>query len=385
MTKPHLLSIIVPTRERPDTLKHCLRTILMQEDPRFEVIVSDNCSGPETRLVVESFQDSRIRYVRPDERLGMSENYEFALQHIKGDWVTIIGDDDGLLPNAVSRFFTMIEGTNVRVVSSLVCGFDWPGVVDKNGRLICLSRMGKPKKEIRETRYYLEQLLHNGGDYKSLPCLYTGGFMRADLIDEIKRKSSGQFYKSKIPDVYSGVAASSVDKKFLYVWEPLAIGGTSRHSNGLQWNNRGIDEAKKSAFIQESTKPFHPSLGSGLVQLLPILIYESYLQASHLRNYEVATSIPEQLALSVLSSPAQRKEDAIEYSHEVCAINDLSYDDVVAATKRLKRKRKMIKLRTKIQRILFSSKKANKHVIMDDPDLATIYDASIRLGQMLKL
>lgn len=386
MSQADLLSIVVPTRERPDTLKHCLRTILMQDDNRFEVIVSDNYSGPETRAVVESFQDSRIRYVRTDGRLGMSENFEFALSHVKGNWVTIVGDDDGLVPNAVSRFFSMVEGTNIRVVSSLACGFEWPGVADdEESRLICLHHEGDTKKEMRPARRYLEKVLKNGDSYKDLPCLYTGGFMRMDLINEVSQKSAGNIYLSKIPDVYSGVVACCIEEQFLYVWEPLAIGGASRHSNGVQWMKKGIEEAKKSAFVQESTKPFYASLGSGVTQSLSLLVYESYLQSAHLRTFNVNTSLAEQLALSVITVTGSKKPGAVAYAQEVCAINDLPYEDVTSAMKRLKIKRKLMKLKKKIGKILPSSKSIKKQVVTGDPELQTIYDASIRLGKMLGL
>ncbi len=39
----------------------------------------------------------------------MSEHWEFALSHAKGNWVTIIGDDDGLLPNAVKYLFQIVS------------------------------------------------------------------------------------------------------------------------------------------------------------------------------------------------------------------------------------------------------------------------------------
>ncbi len=62
------ISIVIPTRDRPGTLGFALRTCLDQDFEDFEVVVSDNCSPPATREVVESFADRRIKYVAPLRR-----------------------------------------------------------------------------------------------------------------------------------------------------------------------------------------------------------------------------------------------------------------------------------------------------------------------------
>src|SRR5208337_2329891 len=104
-----LLSVIVPTRDRADTLVHCLKTVTAQPNLNLEILVSDNYSGPEVKQVVDQCNDARVRYIRTNTRLGMSEHWEFALNHASGNWVTILGDDDGLLPHAVNDFFSLTK------------------------------------------------------------------------------------------------------------------------------------------------------------------------------------------------------------------------------------------------------------------------------------
>jgi glycosyltransferase involved in cell wall biosynthesis len=79
------LSIVIPTRERAVTLRHTLRTLIDQSYSSCEIIVCDNASTDNTRDVVESFFDSRIRYINPGRRVSMSENWEFALWNTKGE------------------------------------------------------------------------------------------------------------------------------------------------------------------------------------------------------------------------------------------------------------------------------------------------------------
>src|ERR1700730_16260932 len=98
-----MISLIIPTRERAQTLVFTLASALNQDSQAFEVIVSDNVSKDETCAVVERCMDSRSRYIRTERRLSMCDNYEFALQQARGKYVIFIGDDDAVMPHALDK------------------------------------------------------------------------------------------------------------------------------------------------------------------------------------------------------------------------------------------------------------------------------------------
>ena len=66
-TQATKFSVIIPTRERSDTLQSSLKTCVGQDYDNLEIIVSDNFSTDNTREVVESFDDPRIRYINLPE------------------------------------------------------------------------------------------------------------------------------------------------------------------------------------------------------------------------------------------------------------------------------------------------------------------------------
>ena len=109
------ITVIIPTRERAVVLENALRTVTSQDYKNLEIIVSDNYSMDGTDKVVEQAKDSRIRYLNTGKRLSMSHNWEFALSHVQDGWVTFIGDDDGLLPRAISRIAEIIQQTKAHV------------------------------------------------------------------------------------------------------------------------------------------------------------------------------------------------------------------------------------------------------------------------------
>ena len=101
-------TIVIPTRERCDTLYWSLHTCVSQRYENLEILVSDNYSQDATRDVVMSFNDPRIRYVNTGKRVSMTANWEFALAHVEDGYVTYIGDDDGMMPNALVELNQLI-------------------------------------------------------------------------------------------------------------------------------------------------------------------------------------------------------------------------------------------------------------------------------------
>ncbi|MEC4815905.1 MAG: glycosyltransferase family 2 protein [Scytonema sp. PMC 1069.18] len=89
-----LVSIITPTFNRPDYLKEALTSAVNQTYKNIEIIVSDNCSPNNPQSIVESFQDSRIRFFRNSSNLGMFTNTINTFKKARGKYVASLLDDD---------------------------------------------------------------------------------------------------------------------------------------------------------------------------------------------------------------------------------------------------------------------------------------------------
>jgi glycosyltransferase involved in cell wall biosynthesis len=87
MTKPSI-TIIIPTRERHETLGASIRTCVEQDYADLEILVSDNASEDSTKDTVSRFKDPRLRYIRAPKRLSMTENFCFGLEHARGTYMS---------------------------------------------------------------------------------------------------------------------------------------------------------------------------------------------------------------------------------------------------------------------------------------------------------
>ena len=110
------LSIIVPTYNRADLLKECLDSILEQDYPNLEIIVSDDNSTDKTEEIVKKYvaQDPVIRYVKNcTYPKGPNGNKNNGFDHVKGDIIAILDDDD-----------TLRKGALILMVDKLLEGYD---------------------------------------------------------------------------------------------------------------------------------------------------------------------------------------------------------------------------------------------------------------------
>jgi len=275
MREENFFTIVIPTRERCDTLEHTLRTCIMQEYDNLEIVVSDNYSQDNTREVVGLYKDARVRYINTGKRLSMSENYEFGLSKVtpKG-YVIFLGDDDGLLPNAICDINSVINCNKIQVLRWDVASYFWPNsfVIQKNHLNIPALRSELSLKSSRKT---IEKVLSFKESYNSLPVMYNYSAVSYEIIKKIKN-ISGKFYYSITPDVYSGFAIAGLIDNFYHSTRPYAIAGTSHHSLGAS----KYDSRKNSPLakvLSENNIDFHKKLV--YCRSLDIVVIEAFLQA----------------------------------------------------------------------------------------------------------
>jgi glycosyltransferase involved in cell wall biosynthesis len=163
---------------------YTLKNALSQDYDQFQVLVSDNASGDDTREKVGSINDSRLKYVNTVRRVSMSKNWEFALSHVDMGWITVLGDDDAILPGTLGKVNNIINKTGTSAIRSNGCSYRWPGFNDSNYGSLSISL--KRGYETRDSGQMLQKVLDGKIHYNELPMLYNGGFISFDLVKKAK-------------------------------------------------------------------------------------------------------------------------------------------------------------------------------------------------------
>lgn len=111
--KPPLVSICIPTYNRPGELENTLKNIVSQEnfDEEIEVLVIDDASSINTRESVKPFYEKfkNIRYLENRTNLGFEKNILKLFKTFKGQYFFFLSDDDSLLPGALTKIEKLIK------------------------------------------------------------------------------------------------------------------------------------------------------------------------------------------------------------------------------------------------------------------------------------
>ncbi len=96
-------SVLLPTRNRLDLLKYAVETVRRQDYDDWQIVISDNFSDDDIGGYVGSLQEPRIRYRRTQRLVPVTQSWNNALERYTGDYVVMLGNDDGLMKGYFSR------------------------------------------------------------------------------------------------------------------------------------------------------------------------------------------------------------------------------------------------------------------------------------------
>jgi len=320
MTK---FTVVIPTRERADTLYHTLRTCVEQDYENLSILVSDNCSTDNTEEVVRSFNDKRIRYIKTPQRLSMSANWDFALDHADGGFINFIGDDDGLIPGSLSITSQIISETNVDAVTSKdMAIYFWPEYVEeltKGNFYISL----KPTYRVMDTQKFFSKSIESCS-YVHLPQLYHG-YVKTKVVKDLKEKH-GNFFNGSSPDIYAGVVLGKVLKEHVLSDYPLTIHGLSHHSIGSSNAFKHIDANAAEKFWVENNIPVHSMLEKSssltIIYADAIMLAKKYLP--EIPEIKIENVLRLALKEPMNESDPGRREVLLDVLERIAAKNNLT-------------------------------------------------------------
>jgi len=107
MEKEPIVSIIIPTYNRAYIIRNPIESVLAQTNADWELIIVDDGSTDDTKEVVDSFGDDRIRYVY-QENAGVANARNHGVSLARAKWIAYLDSDNELLPNYIERMFAWI-------------------------------------------------------------------------------------------------------------------------------------------------------------------------------------------------------------------------------------------------------------------------------------
>lgn len=285
-TNQIIVSVVIPTRNRPQIVAKSVMTALTQTLESIEVIVIIDGSDQETVNGLSQIADPRLRVIELPKNVGPSGARNTGVREAKGTWIAFLDDDDEWLPEKLERQLEVANNSH----------YDFPVVAS---RFISYTQKGKficPRRLPNLSEHLSEYLFARNSFFKGEGCIQTSTlFVKKELMQKMPLEE--KFYRHEDWEWLLRVSAiEGVGIEF--VPEPMSIWhsemGIKRLSNIKDWqysldwirHNRNLVTPKAySGFIATIIAPsasfvgdwkaFFPLLGEAIRwgKLRPIDIY----------------------------------------------------------------------------------------------------------------
>lgn len=97
------ISIITPTYNRGHLISKAIESVLNQTFENWEYIVVDDASNDNTKEIVESFEDDRIKFIACKENGGNAVARNVGVNASQGDYIAFLDSDDEYLPGYLEK------------------------------------------------------------------------------------------------------------------------------------------------------------------------------------------------------------------------------------------------------------------------------------------
>lgn len=262
-----LLSIIIPTKNRQPYAVKAVEQILSINKDNIQVVIQDNSDDESLFEMLSAYaNDKRLKYQYSSGIISFVDNFNLAVEISDGEYLCLIGDDDGIIPQVMDVTEWASKNNIDAVKPGLNAVYFWPnsgalrnradnGYFNIN-KITVQAKICNPMKEV-------VKLLNKGGqNYLSLNLakLYHG-IVRKECLENIKRQT-GKYFGGLSPDIYLAVALSLTVDAIVQIDFPLTISGicsksgsadsvTGRHTGKLEDapHFRGYDKYKWSDLV----------------------------------------------------------------------------------------------------------------------------------------
>jgi glycosyltransferase involved in cell wall biosynthesis len=232
-----LLSIVIATKNRVPYCINVIETILKFQDPDFELVIQDNTDTLELKnYVLSNLSDERLNYTYTPPPFSSIDNFNAAVKSARGEYLCLIGDDDGINP----EIFPLVRWASLNkinaVIPSLNANYRWPdsGITSAANKedkgMLTISTVSGRASLINSSKEVPKLIRRGGQGYLNFNLLKIyHGIIKKECMDKIKA-ITGEYFGGLSPDIYSSVALTLIADRIVKIDYPLTIPGICNKS-----------------------------------------------------------------------------------------------------------------------------------------------------------
>ena len=241
MTSKPLISIVIPTKNRQKYCLSAIDSILQIGSDKVQIVIQDNSDTDDLKNQMPKIENEQIlKYQYIPEKLSFVENFNNAIESADGQYICIIGDDDGINPEILVATQWAKDNNIDALVGNINANYRWndtgaPDTFFTKMTGSTLSILGfNGKAELVNIEDSFNQLMQNGCtnylDF-AFPKLYHG-IVKMDVLNKIKTET-GKYLKGLSPDIYSAISIACNIDKLILIDYPLTIPGVCGQSTSI--------------------------------------------------------------------------------------------------------------------------------------------------------
>ena len=233
-----LVSICIPAYNSELTLGETLETILAQDYPNLDIVVSDNRSTDSTKAIVQKYAGRGVRYCTPSNRpewaanlpsyIGAYINSNFVMSQAHGEYLCLFHSDDLYEPSIVRQ-----QAQIMRAYSNVGAVFTRMRMIGEDGRPIKQGLSKFPQKLREHPIFGFESLLNetlNLFDFLPTPSV----MLRRSVVEKIGGFDERHFFTSADLEMWLRIAYQGYEIAFID--QPLLKYRISQRQFGEQYN-----------------------------------------------------------------------------------------------------------------------------------------------------
>jgi len=105
-----LVSVVIPTYNRPDMLARAVASVLRQDYPRLEVLVVNDAGSPVDAALAALPGEGRVQVINLPENGGAARARNAGLRAARGHYIAFLDDDDEYRPEHIGQLVAALHG-----------------------------------------------------------------------------------------------------------------------------------------------------------------------------------------------------------------------------------------------------------------------------------
>lgn len=235
-----LLTIVIATKNRTVYCIEAIKSIVAIQSNNIQIAIADNSDSEEVKEFVKSINSPNVAYVYDGSPTSSIANFNKALALAKGEYVCMIGDDDGITTELLAITQWAKDNNIDAVVGSLSANYRWENTGASNtvftkmtGSTLTITNFDCKVQHVNLEKSL--QLLMKGGCTNYLDFLFPKlyhGLVKRSYFDEIKQET-GNYLNGLSPDIYSAITLACKIKNLVYIDYPITIPGVCAVSTSI--------------------------------------------------------------------------------------------------------------------------------------------------------